>query len=403
MVRVGARFSRSPLRFCSPPTILLMIALLGGCAAEGTRKETPLPFHVALIPFSPDTVRIQQPAGAAGSHSFELALDSKLVSRSVASGLDGTCFARATLLSYPTDVTPEDFEQWPLAKRDAYWVEASEGVGADLVLECELSYSPTIESRANEKFWLNLPLFLLGGPACYFVDDVSYAGEARLNGNIYDLSAIRGDHATLEDGRAQILHVESRFQEASLDFLDRAGGNVGSFAASLLIPAGFLSRENETAEHHLALEVADDLSRGLARAIREGSHEVLVADRLAGFHLDPHYDLKLENDVVHFQGEVVLRRAEQERMESYSIHVGENSVSGEFAAGSPDRIDSSRRAQYLRFPFRAEIPLSPSADRLVIQLTAGGANPGVRSFTIPLPKEWRRQPSARGTVSSIRP
>ncbi len=385
------------------PALLCLTAILGGCAAEGTRREPPLPFHVALIPFSPETVRVQQPAGATGKHTFGLALDSKLVSRSVASGIDGTCFARATLLSYPEGVAPEDFEQWPMAKRDAHWVQASERAGADLVLECELSYSPTLESRANEKFWLNLPLFLLGGPACYFVDDVSYVGEARLNGNLFDLSAIRGEHATLEDGRAQILHVESRFQEASLDFIDRAGGNVGSFAASIVVPAGFLSRENENAEHKLALEVADDLARGLARAIREGSHEVLVADRLAGFHLDPHYDLELKNDIVHFQGEVVLRRAEQERMESYSIHVGEHSVSGEFTAGSPDRIDSSRRAQYLRFPFRAEIPLDPAADRLVIQLTAGGANPGVRTFTIPLPDSWRREPSARGTVSSVRP
>jgi hypothetical protein len=90
-------------------------------------------------------------------------------------------------------------------------------------------------------------------------------------------------------------------------------------------------------------------------------------------------------------------------MESYSVHVGENTVSGEFTAGSPDRIDSSRRAQYLRFPFHAEIPFTPPADRLVIQLTAGGANPGVRTFTIPLPEEWRRQPSAQGTVSSVRP
>ena len=68
----------------------------------------------------------------------------------------------------------------------------------------------------------NLPLFLLGGPACYFVDDVSYHGEARLSGQVFDLNAIRAEHATLEDGRAQLLHVESRFQEATLDFLDRA-------------------------------------------------------------------------------------------------------------------------------------------------------------------------------------
>src|SRR5262249_29400321 len=211
------------------------------------------------------------------------------------------------------------------------------------VLECELSYAPTLQCHSNEKFWLNLPLFLLGGPACYFVDDVSYVGEAQLNGNLFDLSAIRGDHATLEDGRAQVLHVESRFQETTLDFLHRADGNVGAFAASVVVPAGFLSRENQSAGHKIALEIAAELSRGLARAVRGGSHEILVADRLAGFHLDPHYSLDLRNDVVRFQGEVVLRRAEEERMDTYSVHLGRNTVAGEFEGGVPDRADSSRR------------------------------------------------------------
>lgn len=387
----------------APTALLLLGAFLAGCTAERTRPQDPLPFHVALVPFPQDSVRVQAPAEGKENHSLVLALDSGLVSKSVAANLDGTCFARATVLPYPDGVAPEEFEQWPLAQRDAYWVKTAENGGADLVLECELNYGQTLECHTNEKFWLNLPLFLLGGPACYFVDDVSYVGEARLNGNLFDLSAIRGDRATLEDGRAQILHVESRFQEASLDFLDRAGGNVGAFAASIVVPAGFLSRENPNAEHKLALAVANELSRGLARAVREGSHEVLVADRLAGFHLDPHYSLDLRDAKVRFQGEVVLRRAEQERMDSYSARLGRSTTSGEFGSGIPDRKDSSRRARYLRFPLRVELPFDTTSDHLTLQLTAGGANPGVRTFTIPLPNDWGREPSARGTVGSISP
>jgi hypothetical protein len=382
---------------------LLLLGVLAGCAADRIRPQDPLPFHVALVPFSQESVRVQASAEGKESHSLVLALDSAVVSQAVAANLDGACFARATVLPYPDGVAVEEFEQWPLAQRDAYWVKAAGDLGADLVLECELSYAAKLECRTNEKFWLNLPLFLLGGPACYFVDDVSYVGEARVNGNLFDLSAIRGDRATLEDGRAQILHVESRFQETSLDFLDRAGGNVGSFAASIVVPAGFLSRENPNAEHKLALAVSDQLSHGLARAVREGSREVLVADRLAGFHLDPHYSLDRREDKVRFQGEVVLRRTEQERMDGFSARLGGSTASGEFGPGIPDRTDGSRRARYLRFPFRVELPYDASSDHLTLQLAAGGANPGVRTFTIPLPSEWKGEPPTRGTVSSVSP
>src|SRR5262249_40659446 len=45
---------------------LLLVAGLDGCAAEGVSKREPLPFHVALIPFSQESVRVQIPSGEGG-------------------------------------------------------------------------------------------------------------------------------------------------------------------------------------------------------------------------------------------------------------------------------------------------------------------------------------------------
>jgi hypothetical protein len=335
--------------------LLGVAALLAGCASQPTREEPPLPFHVAVIPIAAEKAAAPAtatPGSTPHEKTFELAMDSARASQTVVKTLDGKCFARATLLPYPAGVSPAEFEAKPAAERDAHWVEASKAAGADLVLECDLRYSPALKSKSNEKFWMNLPLFLLGGPACYFVDDVSYVGEARLDGNLYDLSAIVADHATLEDRRAQIVHLESRFQEATLDFIDRSNGNVGLYAASIVVPAGFLSHESAGAEAKVAGAVAGELAEGLARAVRDESREIVVADRLTGFHLDPGYRIEVRKDKVHFEGEAVIRRGEQERMESYSILVGRKRVAGEFGSGMPDRMNSTRHAKYVRFPFR---------------------------------------------------
>ena len=380
-----ARVSRGSSRWRVAPWLLLLAC---GCASQRSQEQPRLPFHVAVIPLTAESQRVIPAPAGKGHGEFVLALDSARVSNAVASNLAGSCFTSATLLPYPEGVTAEEFEQRSTAQRDAYWVKTAESAGADLLLECDLRYAPVVQSRSNEKFWTNLPLFLLGGPACYFVDDVSYHGEAQLSGQVFDLNAIRAEHATLEDGRAQLLHVESRFQEASLDFLDRAGGNVGLFAASILVPAGLLSHESRTAETKLADEVADDLARGLSRAVRDGSSDILVANRLTGFHLDSNYTLEVRGNLLHFRGEAVLRRGDLERMESYSLHLGPHTTSGEFGDGTPDPDLSTRRAHYVRYPFEADIPLDATADHLAIQLTAGGPNPGVRTFTMSLSGIW---------------
>jgi len=375
-----------------------LLGLFAGCASQGERPEPPLPFHVAVVPLASGSLQAPKAESGRVEEDLSLSLDAASVSREITASLEGKCFARATLLPYPAGLTAEEFENRTNAERNAHWVEASAAAGADLLLECDLRYAPAIASDHNEKFWMNLPLFLLGGPACYFVNDVSYVGEARLDGNVLDLNAVRARLATLDDGRAHLLHVESRFQEATLDFLDRAGGNVGLYGLSILVPAGFLSHESSSAEERLSEEVASHLARGLARAMREGSSEILVAGRLAGFHLDPKYTVEIRDGAVHFQGEAVLSRGDRERMESYAVQLGQQTTSGEFGEGTLDSAMSTRRNQYLRYPFSADFSLEPGADHLAIQLTGGGPNPAVRTFTIALAD---REPDRDATVASI--
>ena len=380
--------------------VMAAIAVIAtSCAGPRTPTEPALPFHVAVIPFE---VGALEEAEAATDGDVALALDPGEVSRVATDVLGRGCFARTTLLRPPAGMNADEFGRLPRHERDAHWMAQMRAVGADLLLEAELSWSPRVRSECNEKFWTNLPLFLLGGPACYFVDDVAYRGRARLSGDFHDVRALLEDRATLEDGRARLLHVDARFQEVSLDFLDRAGGNVGSYATSIVVPAGLLSHESRSAEAKLVSVASEDLARGFARAVREGAREILVADDLAGFHLDPRYELEIRGDRVFFRGEAVLRRGDLERMDSYSIRVGDREVTGEFADGVPDAENSTRRARYLRYPFEAVVPLESGADHATIELVAGGQGASVRTFTIAIGSHRRpNAPSGELRVASL--
>jgi hypothetical protein len=374
------------MRTILPLQVLLLTLGLGGCAGVASRRGTTLPFHVAVIPLTARSLHVDPvPGTAPESERFGLELDAAAISSSVASSLTGTCFSRVSLLSLPDGVGAAEFDSWSTAERDAHWARAAEDRGADVVLECDVRYSPAVRDERNGKFWLNLPLFLLGGPACWFVDDVSYVVDASLQANLYDVNAIRSGRATFQDGRAELLHVESHADEATMDFIDRAGGQVGWYAASVVVPAGFLHRESENAEHKVAGEVASVLAADFARAVREGSRELLVADHLTGFHLDPEYSIDLAGGRIRFRGTAILRRGDIERMESFTVRAGTEAVTREFETGEPDRRISTMRTRYVRYPFGVDLPDDPRVDRLVVELSAGGQSPAARTFTIPLP------------------
>ncbi|MEC8653220.1 MAG: hypothetical protein VXY92_11745, partial [Planctomycetota bacterium] len=150
-------------RGCSMSGTLVLTALLAGCASQSSNVER-LPFHVAI---APPVVRVdaqmasQQRDGDATELS--LAIDAEKVAEQLAQSMSAT-FMQVTTLAADAAAS----------KSTRGWAQKARGVGADMLLLPKLTYSPTVHSSLNDRFWLNLPLFAIGGPLNWFVADRSY-------------------------------------------------------------------------------------------------------------------------------------------------------------------------------------------------------------------------------------
>lgn len=216
--------------------LLAVLAGLGACRSAQTRPAgEPLPFHVALMPTD-----VKPPEPSTGEPDMQLTLDPAEVVQALAQGLGQHGFARVTVLA------ADEEESAGLASatssvRDAHWQDRARALGADLLVRTTLSYEPAIETHANDRFWLNLPLFFLGGPFCWFVADRSYEVSARLQADFYDVSDV---HDELPQWALLPLPLYVEFERADLDFIERADG-VGDYALSFLVPAGLLARGSD--------------------------------------------------------------------------------------------------------------------------------------------------------------
>jgi hypothetical protein len=371
--------------------ILLATTLLAACAGQARRDEPALPFHVALIPIQ--CAAPSDATGASADHDgLKLAIDPVALSAHLRSTLEATCFARVTLLAEPEDSSAEEFARWSPEQRNAYWIAASTRAGADLILESELRAAPELRGNMNEKFWLNLPLFLLGGPFCYFIGDNSYLGDARLDAWLYDLRPIAASQTTLADGRSELTHVQARFRGTDLDFIDRAGGNVGSFAASLVIPAGLLARNNESVEHCVADTAIADLAQGLMKELRGESEHVLLGEHVTSFHVAPESTVTCEDGVLRFHGAVLLRTGEIQRMDTWRLEAGDRSTEGEFHESIVDAGLTTARNRYLRYALDVRLPSACGAKEAKLTLVGGGRDVSVRTFTFEVGARAAPQP-----------
>lgn len=361
---------------------LIVCALFASACTSTTRQvESIQPFHVAVIPITA-AARLADPDGSKDD-AVTISIDASGLANAVRSAVDGTCFTRASLLAPPAGVSPEDFDGWDVARRDAHWLAEAQRLNADLVLECDLAFAEKAVGESNEKFWLNLPLFLLGGPGCYFIADRTYHGDARLRASLYELHAIADDRASFADGRSRLVQIESRFRNMSLDFIDRADG-AGNYAVSLVVPAGLLASDGEGVEGALSSAIGLELAAGLARELSLQQREIRAADRVAPFQLDPRVQVALEGDDVLVTGSVLLKRGDVDRMEEFVVRSGSAVVNGEFEDGAVDEFLSTRREQVLRYAFTARLPRSQIGPFVGLEMAAGGRTRIVRSFTLPL-------------------
>jgi hypothetical protein len=281
------------LHHCSSAlrSVGLLVALLASACASSQRQPegAPLPFHVALIPTevhdtsvptaTPSEPVYVVPAPDAVEDDMRLDLSTPAVSRALRDEL-AQAFVRATLLELPAD--PATLEGKSAAEREQYWQERAAEVGADLLVRTRLLIDPAIDGDRNEKFWLNLPLFLLGGPMCYFVGDRSYRVSARLQAEVFDTSE---GHADLADFALLTIPLYVESSEHDLRFLDRADG-AGDYAISLVVPAGLLARESSEIESELEERMPQSLGQELAAKVFSERAQFEQNLALGAFRLD---------------------------------------------------------------------------------------------------------------------
>lgn len=233
----------------------------------------------------------------------------------------------------------------------------------------------------NEEFWLNLPLFLLGGPFCWFVNDTTYEGEARLVASLHQVLPIQGGRATLGNGRAEVARFDVRFNGVRLDFLDRA--ETWSYPASLICPPGLLAMDNPRVRERFATEVGRGLAAGLARQVDESAHSILKTESLADFYLMSDVRALAAGGEVRVEGSVVVR-GESAEMREVAILCGPSRVNGTLEAGRRDPFLSTDRESVLRSRFSKTIPREKGIDRIRIELIQGGRERIARTFTVPV-------------------
>jgi hypothetical protein len=281
----------------------------------------------------------------------------------------GHAFVRTTLLELPAD--PAELAGKSSLEREQYWQEKAREAGADLLVRTRLLHNPTIDGRRNEKFWLNLPLFLLGGPMCYFVSDRSYQSSARLQAEVFDVSQ---GHESLADYALLTIPLYAESGELDLRFLDRAEG-AKDYAVSILVPAGLLARETEDVEAEVEELLPQYLGRELAAKVFAQRSELEQNLALGAFMLEAQA-VQLEPGS---EGRLRVRVPVQELagpggLHRYELCAGGSVLSsGDFASGSTaggrGLIDE-------------ELSLPAGTEYLTVRVTDAGAN--TRSYTLPV-------------------
>ncbi len=234
---------------------------LAACQSQPIRGGS-LPFHIAMTPVAIEVVRSAKSQESAPPGPM-LAFDETEFSYSCAAELR-TCFTGVTTLPSPPAGVPE-------ARRVA-WVHEARAAGADLIVDTTLTYDPVFTTALNDRFWLNLPLFALGGPFAWFVADRSYQCQGTLEVQVYDLGAAATAGGDALDDSSRVLRVDRQAEEASLNLCERA--SFGHYALSLLVPAGFLAQESAAVPDELRHAITAQLSRAIARALQERSQDL---------------------------------------------------------------------------------------------------------------------------------
>lgn len=376
---------------CARAALVALAVLFGACASSPPLEPEPLPFHVALVPL--DTVEVRAvSSGLEGQPTgMQLAVDPAVLSQLIAESLEAQAgFSRATLLVQGGPLASAAMDE---VERERMWIDRAGAVQADLILVCDVSLSPTVHQEANSRFWLNFPLYLLGGPFAWFVRDRTYYMDARLDAVFYAPELLNTDGGRLTDPFARVASVNAYFGELDQNFITRAHGGLGRYALSAIIPAGFLAKESEAMAASLSLATQDSLCRTLAEGVQGDRDDLLRGDDLATpFYLDA-TQLTLESRA---DGSLVLRGvvelevlSEVTQMDLLRVLFSDGEglalshppVEHEFDAG--EDVDGGRRR---RFAFETQVVPPPGARLLRIEIEAGQREILRRRYTLAMPE-----------------
>ena len=398
-------FDRLAFRLRPPALPALVLGTLSAaCAAPRAEPAgSPLPFHVAVVPLGAEDVTEVEPMGAPARASDEtskrgsrddltLRLDADTISSEVARELDGEVFTLASLLEPPPDGVDVD---------DTYWIEGAERAGADLLLYCErLHYVPSASTRRINFLSSSLPLFLLGGPFVYFIDDRDYTVDAQLSARLIDLNRVGWDlpraGERLELGR-RVAHgtFDARPDPVRLNFTQRVeSGDLGAWGASVVIPTGFLEIANATVEAAVTREASASLGRNLGHQIRGRAREILQPEGggassfldLDTFRAEPRDDGRLDVGT-----DLLLRRSKSTTgLARATLYVGGEAIECDFRS-----TGTVAEGALERFAIAGVAPapaprLDPSdgSERpgvLRLEVVDTGTVRGTRSWTFPVP------------------
>lgn len=379
---------RTPIAMNAPHTLALLPLLVAlplcGCASKQVARAPELPFHVAVVPIQVDEdFSDDEP-------SLALVLDEEETTRAVADALGDDCFARVSVLSYPEGADLDAFRSEDnREQRNRHWVEQAREKGADLLLECVVFHGKDFRSERNEKFWLNLPLFILGGPFGYWVNDVTYYANAELSAEFYELDPVYSERYALDSTHTTLMTTSAAFDEVTMDFADRMGLNAGSFAASFVVPAGLLARRNKRVRNKLQDEIIAQLADRFRQRI-VAKHRVLEQpDELVNFYFEPDEDgptWSPDGELV-VDGEVILKVDRTvSRMEAYRLSVGD--AHGEWYFGEPtynEQLSEQLRGRYFRYPVHAALPVAGEPTEALLEIEDGSDDGNRRSFTFSVP------------------
>ena len=276
-------------------TLILALAAATGvsCTATQTKTVVNAPFRAGVLPV--ESSLNEQPATEGDATSLELSLDEVKLTTDLVTALDSSIFTHAELIELGESADETAYIEAVIA--------AAEAADLDVVLRPSLSYSTDVRTGANEKLWLNLPLFFIGGPLNWFPNDRSYFVDAELRFNVLDVEYLRqnrGGRAT----DALLISGEGSTNEIELDLFDRAGNGVGYYALGIVLPGVLLAKETDRAASAVAQAVGRSLTEDALNELRGDVNELVRGESVYKFY--PSLELAPDGDGYRLQGHVAV-------------------------------------------------------------------------------------------------